>query len=114
MAGLLGRWLAANHRSADRALLLDSLNRELGEANRDFQIGPSYLMRDEADTEAGLATIWRHDILPLLEEHFYGQHTPKQVADRFGLASLRALAAPTFVQEGDLSSNDEQGQLAEP
>ncbi|QDB79602.1 AAA family ATPase [Georgenia wutianyii] len=92
VAGLLRRWLESNHRSVDRADLLSALNRELGEANRDFQIGPSYLMREEADTDEGLARVWRHDILPLLEEHFYGQHSPREVADRFGLARLRRLA----------------------
>ncbi len=94
VAGLLRRWLASNHRSVDRADLLSALNRELGEANRDFQIGPSYLMREEADTDEGLARVWRHDILPLLEEHFYGQHSPREVADRFGLAHLQRLARP--------------------
>ena len=92
--GLLTRWLSANHKPTDRADLLAALNNELGEANRDFQIGPSYLMRPEADSQDGLERIWRHDILPLLEEHFYGQFTPGQVADRFSLASLtKQLAA---------------------
>ncbi|MCR6704713.1 MAG: hypothetical protein NVV66_08445 [Cellulomonas sp.] len=64
VAGLLRRWLKANDRPVERADLLDALNRELGEANRDFQIGPSYLMREEADTDDGLARVWRHDICP--------------------------------------------------
>ena len=41
--------------------------------DRDFQIGPSYLMRDDADTDEGLERIWVYDILPLLEEHYYGR-----------------------------------------
>ena len=30
-------------------------------------------MRPEAGTEEGLARVWKHDILPLLEEHYYGR-----------------------------------------
>lgn len=88
VAGLLGRWLETNGLPPSRAHLLAALNRELGEANRDFQIGPSYLMRAEADTPEGIGRIWRHDILPLLEEQFYGQYTPRQVAELYGLGAL--------------------------
>ena len=33
--------------------------------------------------------MWKHDILPLLEEHYYGRLTRDQLRDRFGLAALR-------------------------
>lgn len=89
VASLLTRWLQASGRGTERAELLARLNREMGVEERDFQIGPSYLMREEADTERGLEAIWRHDILPLLEEHYYGRLARDQIAGKFGLASLR-------------------------
>ena len=36
----------------------------------------------------GLERIWKHAILPLLDEHFYG--TQRDVFDEFGLLTLRA------------------------
>lgn len=95
VAGLLGRWLVANQKDDARAGLLAALNREIGEEDRDFKIGPSYLMRDEAGTDDGLERVWRHDITPLLEEHYYGRLTREQVAAQFGLDALRRrLVAP--------------------
>jgi len=73
----------------DRAGLLARLNAAIDESDRDFKIGPSYLMRPEAETEEGLERIWRFDILPLLEEHYYGRMSRSQITDRYGLAALR-------------------------
>jgi 5-methylcytosine-specific restriction protein B len=50
-------------------------------------------MRPEADSPAGLERVWRYDLLPLLEEHYYGQLTRSQVHARFGLAATRARLA---------------------
>ena len=95
--GLLERWLKTHLKEAERGALLRSLNSALGEKNRDFQIGPSYLMRPEAEHEGGLERIWRFDILPLLEEQFYGHLTPAQVSERYGLAAIRK--RPTGVSD---------------
>ncbi|WP_460704908.1 McrB family protein [Myceligenerans halotolerans] len=89
VAGLLSRWLAANEQHDARAELLVAVNREIGAEDREFKIGPSYLMRDEASTNEGLERIWRHEILPLLEEHYYGRLTREQVVATFGLDVLR-------------------------
>lgn len=98
VAGLLGRWLTANARDDTQADLLAALNREIGAEDRDFKVGPSYLMRDEAETVDGLDRVWRHDILPLLEEHYYGRLTRDQVVAQFGLGALRRrLAQPAQV-----------------
>jgi 5-methylcytosine-specific restriction protein B len=87
---VLANYLAANHRADDpRAALLAALNAAIEDTDRDFKIGPSYLMRPEAADPAGLQRIWRHDILPLLEEHYYGRLNRAQVHERFGLDSLR-------------------------
>ena len=54
-------------------------------------------MRAEAEHERGLERIWRFDILPLLEEQFYGHLTPAQVSERYGLAAIRK--RPTGVSD---------------
>jgi 5-methylcytosine-specific restriction protein B len=91
---LLANWLAASHKTADeRADLLKALNQAIGEEDRDFKIGPSYLMRPEAESPAGLERVWRYDLLPLLEEHYYGRLTRSQVHARFGLEATRARLA---------------------
>lgn len=89
VAGLLDRWLLAQGLSATRARLLEALNDELGEESRDQHIGPSYFMRTQAATEVGLERIWKYDLLPLLEEHFYGIHSPAEVAERFSYRQIR-------------------------
>jgi 5-methylcytosine-specific restriction enzyme B len=105
VAGLLERWLDAEDADVDddRAALLVALNSQI--EDRDFKIGPSYLMLPEAATGAGLERIWRHDILPLLEEHYYGRLTRDQIEGRFGLEVLqRRMATAVVDARGDLDS----------
>jgi len=83
--GILGAWLARNSLPAEPSALLMSLNDAIGDP--DFSIGPSYLMTQRVADEAGLQRIWRTAILPLLEEHFFGEG--RNVAAEFGLAALR-------------------------
>ena len=71
----------------DRARLLKALNAQIDV--RDLRVGPSYFMRSEASTEAGLAQIWDYDILPLLVEHLYGTKDAAEVATEFGLAAMQ-------------------------
>jgi len=90
---LLPRWLAARGQEGDdRGELLTALNAEIGTEDRDYQLGPSYLMTPDAERPGGQERIWEHSILPLLEEHYYGRITRRQVHDRFGLAAIRAKA----------------------
>ncbi|RIJ60189.1 AAA family ATPase [Clavibacter phaseoli] len=86
--GLIDRWSAANDHEVSRGALLRLLNDRIGELDRDFQIGPSYLMGPSARTESGLAGIWDHDILPLLDEHYYGRYSRTEIRAKFGLAAL--------------------------
>ncbi|MER6971192.1 AAA family ATPase [Nocardioides sp. NPDC000445] len=102
VAGLLGRWLKKNEKDGIRAELLAALNREIGEEDREFKIGPSYLMREDAATDRGLERVWHHDILPLLEEHYYGRLTRAQIAAQFGLDVLHK----RLVQDAPASSED--------
>lgn len=86
---VLARFLKTSGASDERARLLATLNAAIEEQDRDLRIGPSYLMREEADTEEGLARIWKYDLMPLLEEHYYGRLTRQQIHDKFGLAAIR-------------------------
>ncbi|MEV5239859.1 DUF4357 domain-containing protein [Streptomyces cinnamoneus] len=84
-SGLLRRWLESQGKDFEPADLLDALNSRI--EDRDFRIGPSYLMKEGAFMEGGLERIWRTKILPLLEEHHYGEDV--DIERRYGLAALR-------------------------
>ncbi|WP_440081588.1 AAA family ATPase [Streptosporangium sp. LJ11] len=83
---MLGRWLESRELPDDAARLLAELNARI--EDRDFKIGPSYLMRAAIHRDAkGFERVWRTQILPLLEEHHYGDGI--DVAERYGLSVLR-------------------------
>lgn len=92
---VLGSYLQANHRPDNLARLLSALNAAIDDSDRDLRIGPSFLMRPEAETPDGLDRIWRYDILPLLDEHYYGRLTPPQIRVRFGLTTLLTQLSPS-------------------
>ena len=88
--GLLARWLTEHHLHLDAAALLDELNRRLDDA--DAAIGPSYLMKEAIYRRAdGLDRVWQYDIMPLLEDLFYGQ---RDLDGQYGLSGLRKAIAP--------------------
>jgi hypothetical protein len=87
---VLSKWLESNKFGSQRAKLMAALNAAIEEQDRDLRIGPSYLMRSEAGTDAGLRRVWKYDILPLLEEHYYGRLTRDELHRRFGLDALLA------------------------
>ncbi|MGH3786536.1 MAG: McrB family protein [Pseudonocardiaceae bacterium] len=98
---LLPKWLAANGKHADeRAGLLAALNSEIGVEDRDYKIGPSYLITPDAEHDGGLDRIWEYSILPLLEEHYYGRLDRRQVHERFGLATIRKTAGQAAPSAG--------------
>lgn len=105
--GVLALWLAHHKRPAERADLLQALNAAIEDQDRDLRIGPSYLMRDEAATEEGLVRVWKYDILPLLEEHYYGRLTRDQIHDRFGLNAIRAVLHGGVLPEATEAEPDE-------
>jgi 5-methylcytosine-specific restriction protein B len=82
---LLRRWLEHEKRDFEPALLLDALNARIEDP--DFKIGPSYLMKPGVFRDGGLERTWRTKILPLLEEHHYGEGV--DVERRYGLSTLR-------------------------
>ena len=98
---VLAEW-AGNADSDDRPALPRALNEAMGEEDRDFKIGPAYLMRDEAATPKGLERIWQYDLLPLLEGYYYGRLGRSQVHQRFGLRAVRTRAS----REGARTAKD--------
>lgn len=88
--GLLRRWLAANRPAmvwvAD---VVDRANERL--ADRNGAIGPSFFLRSDLD-EHRLALVWRHEITPYLEDHFFDE--PDRMAE-FALDRLRGAAEAT-------------------
>ena len=73
--GLLARWLASRELPDEAALLLDALNARLGRRGRGDR--PSYLMKPAIyDRPDGLDRVWQYEIMPLLEDLFYGQPRP--------------------------------------
>lgn len=86
---VLRAWLAERELPQDRADLLVELNKRI--ADKDFKIGPSYLMSPWAADDAGLERIWKTSILPLLQEYHVGDAL--NVKKKYGLETLRAALA---------------------
>ena len=86
--GLLERWLERHGLDPEPAVLLETLNAMLIEADgdRDLAIGPSYFM-DRHGTAPDVETVWQYDILPLLAERFHA--IAQEVPSRFGLEAVR-------------------------
>jgi 5-methylcytosine-specific restriction enzyme B len=107
-SGVLGKWLAVEGHPQTCARVLESLNGLI--EDEDFKIGPSYFMRASAQSDTGLRRVWKSSILPLLEEHHYGESI--DVAKRYDLGRiLRSIAPdePSVVgSDGDVSSDPEQ------
>ncbi|MFD8237423.1 McrB family protein, partial [Streptomyces sp. NPDC059696] len=93
ISGMLERFLETTGQPALRAELLNALNSEIGATKRDLMVGPSYFMKDHAETEQGLAEIWKYELLPLLEEQYFGQMSREKIREKFGLAAVRRKAA---------------------
>lgn len=108
---VLRRWLVGEGHDPHVADLLDALNSRI--ADPDFKIGPSYLMRPAVHEADGLDRAWRTAILPLLEEHHYGEKSPAEVAREFGLGAIeeavrrRTKSASSAVEAGTV--DDEAG-----
>ena len=82
--GLLRRWL--RRRAPGMTWVADVVeraNEKLGD--RQAAIGPSYFMKDGLDEEM-LRLVWKHNVLPYVEEHLYGEHDR---LDEFDLGKLR-------------------------
>jgi 5-methylcytosine-specific restriction protein B len=92
ISGMLERFLEAKGKPALRAELLNALNSEIEATNRDLMIGPSYFMKPHAETDQGLAEIWKYELLPLLEEQYFGRLSREKIREKFGLEAIRRKA----------------------
>jgi 5-methylcytosine-specific restriction protein B len=103
---VLREWLKARGDAARVADLLDELNRRI--EDDDFKIGPSYFMRSAVYQSGGLERTWRTSILPLLEEHHFGDLSAKEVAIRYGYDVIAAKVDGTSAQaeESDVATAD--------
>lgn len=90
VSGVLSAWLKAhpqNELGQEPAMLLTQLNKKIKDPG--FSIGPSYLMPKRGElTHEVLDRIWSSEILPLLEEHHYGEG--KDVLKQYRIETLRA------------------------
>ena len=68
---MLSKWLATEDLPQTARRCSTHLN-ELIE-DEDFKIGPSYFMRKSVHEGNGMAVVWETSILPLLEEHHFGE-----------------------------------------
>mgnify|MGYP002720591772 CR=1 FL=1 len=87
--GVLRRWLKSQGHDEAVADLHEELNRRIDDP--DFKIGPSYFMRPAVHAEGGLERAWRTAILPLLEEHHFGEGI--DVEGRYGYDAIRKRVA---------------------
>ena len=70
--GILQRWLGQKAPAMSWvADIVDRANKKLDD--QQAAIGPSYFMKDNLNEEM-LRLIWKHNILPYVEEHLYGEH----------------------------------------
>ena len=106
--GVLRKWLVATKRPTRVADLLDELNGQI--LDEDFKIGPSYFMRPAVYDDGGLERTWRTSVLPLLEEHHYGEMSTSEVAARYGYESIAKRVDVKPVPEAD-ASEEATGQV---
>ena len=104
--GLLRRWLTGNG-AAEMAWVADVVDRanELLSDDRHAAIGPSHFIKPNL-SEADVERIWKHSVLPYVEERLFGS------ADRiaaFDLGRLRAPPAQSAAPAGDAEDIAEAG-----
>ena len=92
-APVLGNWLAAQPFTQPDRERLHGLFVALNSAIQrhltvDFQVGHSYFMRPDIDTDAGLRRVWDRAVWPLLEEYFHGSRNGDTVLAEFRLDAL--------------------------
>ena len=95
--GLLRRWLEVNDLAGMDwvADIVERANEKLDDHHA--AIGPSYFMRRKLD-DAAVERIWKHAVLPYVEEHLFGQ---RDRLGEFALDALRRTPAVTGGEPGD-------------
>ncbi len=107
---VLGKW-STHHGLGDvAARLLTKLNERIEDP--DFRIGPSYFMKSTtsgAHSPARLERIWRTSLLPLLQEHHYGDWESSK--KRYQLSSL--LPQPASDTETAAATDEDEAPAGE-
>ena len=108
-AGLLRRWLKAEELPEEAADLLDALNARIEDP--DFKIGPSYFMKKGGQTAEGIERVWRTAIMPLLEEHHYGDLTATRSRSATDSTVIRARVRRVLLWSADARWKSQPGSL---
>ena len=105
--GLLRRWLRAHDLGGMEwvADVVERANEKLDDHHA--AVGPSYFMRPDLD-EAAVERIWKHNVLPYVEEHLFGQ---RDRLGGFALDRLRGAGAPDGREQ---EAQDSGGQEPTP
>ena len=108
--GVLRRWIEKKTPGMEWvADVVEEANKKLKD-DRHAAIGPSYFMKDALD-DAVVKRIWKHSVLPYIEERRFGGD---EVAEEFNLETLRQETTPGRAtgrsgQEGDAAAEAEVG-----
>ena len=104
--GLLRRWLRRHATEMEWvANVVDRANDILGDRNA--AIGPSHFMKEDLTVNA-VERIWKHSVLPHVEERLQGE---RERLDEFSLDRLRRAGGPSTVSPTAVMQTDnEQGQ----
>ena len=100
--GVLRRWLQAKHPEMEQVADVVERANELLKDDRHAAIGPSYFMKKDGLDEDKVKRIWKHSVLPYIEERRFGG---EEVSKDFDLDTLRRASA----QADAGSADDEDG-----
>ena len=108
---VLREWLSERARGMEWvADVLDKANDLLkGRDAAEAAVGPSYFMQERLDEEK-VGRIWKHSVLPYIEERLFGA---SGVADEFALEKLRREARGGGAPQDDDADGDEEPQADE-
>jgi len=98
---MLTKWLTSKDLPQTAAQVMDHLNVLI--KDDDFKIGPSYFMRESVHRGDGMTVTWGTAILPLLEEHHYGESI--DVAKRYDLDRILRSIASVYPASGDVKND---------
>lgn len=101
---MLSKWLAKQDLPQTAAKVMDHLN-DLIE-DEDFKIGPSYFMRRSVHEGDGMLIVWETSILPLLEEHHFGEG--RDVSKDYSLGRIVKKVNGVAEHEADFEAEGEE------
>ncbi len=103
--GVLRNWLKANARDMEWvADVVEQANdRPELKADRHAAIGPSYFIKPGGLTEEVVERVWKHNVLPYIEERLF---VDREGLDAFGLDRLRGEAKGAAAQDGEAEQRE--------